>query len=100
MITHEICRFCGKCCTGEISGRARCEFLGSEGCTLPEEERNKVCNIYPFVIVEDLRRDLNQRRIFLDTGCPYWMAFVDLYKEVRDDDAVSLQIVGKQVDIF
>ena len=99
MITHEICKFCGKCCTGEIVGRDPCEFLGNEGCTLPEENRNKVCNIYPFVIIEDQRRNRNRRRILLDTGCPYWQAFVDLLKDIRDDDPVSLAITKKEVDI-
>ena len=99
MITHEICKFCGgKCCTGELLGKPRCEFLGDHGCTHSEGERNVVCNVYPYVIIEDGRFP-NKRRVFLDTGCPFWTAFVDLFKEIRDDDPVSLAITKQEVDI-
>jgi hypothetical protein len=100
MITHEICKFCGgKCCTGEITGTyKKCDYLGNNGCTHPDGERNVMCNVYPYVIILDTRQP-HSRRVFLDTSCPYWHLFVDLYKDIRDDDPVSLAITRQEVPI-
>ena len=97
MIVNDICRVCGgKCCQGFVSGKEPCQHVGSTGCTLTRDNRHSVCNVYPFIIVEDLRFP-NSHRVFLDTGCPYWQAFVGMRSDIPDDEEFSLYIPDNKV---
>lgn len=85
MILNEVCANCGKCCLGELNGTfKKCEWLRNKGCILTDEGRNKVCLVYPYVIIDDRRYPIT-RRIFLDTACPHWKLFVDQRDKITDD---------------
>ena len=94
MIVSDICKQCGGiCCKGEISGHPPCAWLLENGCKIPPELRDNSCNHYPFIIVED-KRFPKSRRVFLDTGCPYFGEFVKMRDQINADETYSLMILN------
>jgi len=91
MIKDPICKECGRCCDGTLSGLPKCKHLSSTGCILAEDKRYPSCDLYPYILVKDMRFK-NSRRMFLDMTCPHWKKFIQ-YHDTIDKDYKTLSLV-------
>jgi hypothetical protein len=92
MIRDPVCKECGWCCDGTLSGLPKCKHLSSTGCILAEDKRYPSCDLYPYILVKDMRFK-NERRLFLDINCPYWKEFIKYQDQITDNDYKTLSLV-------
>lgn len=82
-----VCKTCGKCCLGEISGNLPCKWLSSTGCTL--EEKSNRCEEYPFIFIHD-KNQPNAYRVLIDTACPNAEVFLRRKNELTGNEPISI----------